>query len=350
MDGREAMSMSGPSYYMQRGMGAAGPGAQPGLRGPSPVIRSMPNPGASLAMQSSVSFGHGFHVESPPPPPPPPPPPTAHEVGAGAAAGEPVKRKRGRPRKYGPDGSVSLGLSPMSASAPQGVLMGSGSVSASAGPSQRRGRGRPPGTGRKQQLALLGEWVAGSAGMGFTPHVIRIEPGEDIASKIMSFSQQGPRAVCILSANGVVSAVTLRQPASTTGTVTFEGRFEILCLSGSYLPSNTGGTRGRTGGLSVSLSGADGRVLGGGVGGRLTAATPVQVIVGSFMYGGTKAKNKASSSQDPGAEPDSPIGATSSTPTITPPNQNLTPVMGGWSSSRHLEIRPGHIDIDLTRG
>lgn len=159
MDGREAMSMSGPSYYMQRGMGAAGPGAQPGLRGPSPVIRSMPNPGASLAMQSSVSFGHGFHVESPPPPPPPPPPPTAHEVGAGAAAGEPVKRKRGRPRKYGPDGSVSLGLSPMSASAPQGVLMGSGSVSASAGPSQRRGRGRPPGTGRKQQLALLGELV-----------------------------------------------------------------------------------------------------------------------------------------------------------------------------------------------
>lgn len=56
-----------------------------------------------------------------------------------------------------------------------------------------------------------------------------------------------------------------------------QGRFEILCLSGSYLPSNTGGTRGRTGGLSVSLSGADGRVLGGGVGGRLTAATPVQV-------------------------------------------------------------------------
>ncbi|XP_020081645.1 AT-hook motif nuclear-localized protein 9-like, partial [Ananas comosus] len=132
--------------------------------------------------------------------------------------------------------------------------------------------------------------------------------------------------------------------------IILQGRFEILCLSGSYLPSNTGGTRGRTGGLSVSLSGADGRVLGGGVGGRLTAATPVQVIVGSFMYGGTKAKNKASSSQDPGAEPDSPIGATSSTPTITPPNQNLTPVMGGWSSSRHLEIRPGHIDIDLTRG
>lgn len=45
---------------------------------------------------------------------------------------------------------------------------------------------------------------------------------QDIATKIMSFSQQGPRAVCILSANGAVSTVTLRQPASSGGTVTYE--------------------------------------------------------------------------------------------------------------------------------
>lgn len=40
----------------------------------------------------------------------------------------------------------------------------------------------------------------------------------------MSFSQQGPRAVCILSANGAVSTVTLRQPATSGGTVTYEVR------------------------------------------------------------------------------------------------------------------------------
>jgi len=45
---------------------------------------------------------------------------------------------------------------------------------------------------------------------------------QDIATKIMSFSQQGPRAVCILSANGAVSTVTLRQPATSGGTVTYE--------------------------------------------------------------------------------------------------------------------------------
>lgn len=56
-----------------------------------------------------------------------------------------------------------------------------------------------------------------------------------------------------------------------------QGRFEILSLSGSILLSESGGQRSRTGGLSVSLAGPDGRVLGGGVAGLLTAASPVQV-------------------------------------------------------------------------
>jgi hypothetical protein len=38
-----------------------------------------------------------------------------------------------------------------------------------------------------------------------------------------------------------------------------------------------GGQRSRTGGLSVSLAGPDGRLLGGGVAGLLIAASPVQV-------------------------------------------------------------------------
>lgn len=52
-----------------------------------------------------------------------------------AAPGTEVKKKRGRPRKYGPDGTVSLALSPMpiSSSIP---LTGEFS-------SWKRGRGRP---------------------------------------------------------------------------------------------------------------------------------------------------------------------------------------------------------------
>ncbi|CAA0806993.1 AT-hook motif nuclear-localized protein 10 [Striga hermonthica] len=43
-----------------------------------------------------------------------------------------------------------------------------------------------------------------------------------------------------------------------------------------------GGQRSRTGGLSVALSGPDGRVLGGSVAGLLVAAFPSQVVVGCF--------------------------------------------------------------------
>jgi hypothetical protein len=38
----------------------------------------------------------------------------------------------------------------------------------------------------------------------------------------MAFSQNGPRGICILSANGAISNVTLRQAATSGGTVTYE--------------------------------------------------------------------------------------------------------------------------------
>ena len=43
------------------------------------------------------------------------------------------------------------------------------------------------------------------------------------------------------------------------------------------MPSENGGTKGRSGGMSVSLAGSDGRVVGGGLAGMLVAAGPVQV-------------------------------------------------------------------------
>ncbi|KAK9143685.1 hypothetical protein Syun_013085 [Stephania yunnanensis] len=211
---------------------------------------------------------------------------TPVSVGLGGTATV-VKKKRGRPRKYGPDGTVStLALSPMpiSASAPPPQ------VSRISGEKQQRGRGRPTGVLNKiynkveiDNSGGKGEWVSCSSGLNFTPHVITVAAGEDVTMKIISFSQQGPRAICILSANGAISNVTLRQPDSSGGTLTYEGRFEILSLSGSFMPTESGGTRSRSGGMSVSLASPDGRVVGGGVAGLLVAATPVQVVVGSFL-------------------------------------------------------------------
>ncbi|XP_028765870.1 AT-hook motif nuclear-localized protein 10 isoform X2 [Neltuma alba] len=182
---------------------------------------------------------------------------------------EPLKRKRGRPRKYRPDDAMALVSAPKPPAL--SVNQSSGGSASPTSTSLKKVRGRPPGSSKKHQLEALGP-----AGVGFTPHVITVKAGEDVSSKIMSFSQHGSRAVCILSANGAISNVTLRQAATSGGTVTYEGRFEILSLSGSFLVSEHGSQWSRTGGLSVSLSGPDGRVLGGGVAGLLTAASPVQ--------------------------------------------------------------------------
>lgn len=54
---------------------------------------------------------------------------------------------------------------------------------------------------------------------------------QDVANKIMSFAQHGPRAVCVISANGAISNVTLRQQSSSGGNVTYEviEIFLLLC-------------------------------------------------------------------------------------------------------------------------
>uniref|UniRef100_A0A0E0BE31 AT-hook motif nuclear-localized protein n=1 Tax=Oryza glumipatula TaxID=40148 RepID=A0A0E0BE31_9ORYZ len=243
--------------------------------------------------------------------------------------GELMRKKRGRPRKYAPDGSMALALAPISSASggaappppPPGHQPHGFSISSPASDPNAKRRGRPPGSGKKKQFEALGSW-----GIAFTPHILTVKAGEvnpdlktkrlsflpsflldpsvqpaiaesaaavqqvDVASKIMAFSQQGPRTVCILSANGAISNVTLRQPATSGGLVTYEGRFEIISLSGSFLLAEDGDTRSRTGGLSVALAGSDGRVLGGCVAGMLMAATPVQVVVASFIAEGKKSK------------------------------------------------------------
>ncbi|GMI75858.1 AT-hook motif nuclear-localized protein 1 [Hibiscus trionum] len=192
--------------------------------------------------------------------------------------GSTEKKKRGRPRKYGADGTMARALSPMPISSSVPPVAGE----FSSGGKHGRGRGSSYQIKHHKGMDMenLGDLAGTSAGTNFAPHIITVDPGE-----VISFSQQGPRAICIISANGVISNVTLRQPNSSGGTRTYEGRFEILSLSGSFMPTETQGTRSRSGGMSVSLASPDGRVVGGGVAGLLVAASPVQVVVGSFLPG-----------------------------------------------------------------
>lgn len=80
--------------------------------------------------------------------------------------GELVKRKRGRPRKYGAEGTMSLGLnfvssSPVVAAGSTGfsspfVGTAPNPASSTSAGVMKKPRGRPPGSGKKQQMAALG--------------------------------------------------------------------------------------------------------------------------------------------------------------------------------------------------
>ncbi|KAG0464174.1 hypothetical protein HPP92_020243 [Vanilla planifolia] len=189
---------------------------------------------------------------------------------------EPVKRKRGRPRKYGALPSSRLLTLPISAastaSKPSPLLLHSSPDSSS----RKKEASAASSSMRKAKFAALG-----SAGEEFTPHVFTFSAGEDVVYKLMCMMQQLKRAICVLTATGSIVNPSLCQSGSSSS-ITYEGKFEIISLSGSLLYTKACDPL-RTGKLVICLSGMDGRIVGGGVEGSLIAAGPVQMIAGSFL-------------------------------------------------------------------
>jgi len=191
MDGKELISPSDlQSFYQHqhhqqqqhRAALAAGGGAHSpsSLAGMHSVIRPMPNmPNMNMSATAILnSIGGGslagmqFQMDTAPPP-------LMHNsttmasVSASAsgtvppapAPAEPVKRKRGRPRKYGPDGTIKAAASAAQQQQHQLVSAPPRMGSSMSGPDMLQGargmddpahkkrRGRPPGTGKKQHTS-----------------------------------------------------------------------------------------------------------------------------------------------------------------------------------------------------
>ncbi|KAB5538781.1 hypothetical protein DKX38_016314 [Salix brachista] len=144
------------------------------------------------------------------------------------------------------------------------------------GSTSRRPRGRPAGSKNKPKPPIV---ITKESPNSLRSHVMEISSGSDIVESIATFSHRRHRGVSILSGSGIVNNVTLRQPAAPGGVITLHGRFEILSLSGSFLPAPS--PPGATG-LTVYLAGGQGQVVGGTVMGELIAAGPVMVIAATF--------------------------------------------------------------------
>ncbi|MCD7453343.1 hypothetical protein HAX54_020641 [Datura stramonium] len=362
MDRREAMMLPGSApYYMQRGMSGAGMPLV--YRNHQVLILHYLLPFNLVVVVASIPQTLVMDPSSTISP--------RGSIGASSAPpqGEPVRRKRGRPRKRGveeghqglDESSNSLLLSSQTTACfflAVGYLHHhdfvyhrvSSSIDESCALAYQNliNDARSIGIGTK--FFRIASTVDGCPIQLelVLPACHAIAVGEDITTKIMSFSQQGPRSMmhfirqmvssplpitvscCLLNGGQNVygfrlicrKLLSFLEMLDEIELFLLMGRFEILCLSGSFLVNDSGGSRGRVGSLSISLASPDGRVIGGGVGGVLIAASPIQTTDNSV----------------------NPADALS--------NQNLTPSssIGVWPSSRQMDLQTGHIDIDLMRG
>lgn len=141
---------------------------------------------------------------------------------------------------------------------------------------RRKPRGRPAGSKNKPKPPII---ITRDSANALRSHVMEIANACDVQESISNFANRRQRGVCILSGSGTVTNVTLRQPASPGAVVTLHGRFEILSLSGSFLPPPAPPAAS---GLTIYLAGGQGQIVGGSVVGPLLASGPVVVMAASF--------------------------------------------------------------------
>lgn len=140
----------------------------------------------------------------------------------------------------------------------------------------RRPRGRPAGSKNKPKPPVI---ITRESANTLRAHILEIGNGCDVFECVSTYARRRQRGICILSGSGTVTNVSIRQPAATGSVVTLHGRFEILSLSGSFLPppAPPGATS-----LTIFVAGGQGQVVGGSVVGELIASGPVIVIASSF--------------------------------------------------------------------
>ncbi|KAJ8457836.1 hypothetical protein OPV22_030762 [Ensete ventricosum] len=142
----------------------------------------------------------------------------------------------------------------------------------------RRPRGRPPGSKNKPKPPVI---ITRESAAALRSHVFEVASGADIMDAVAAFARRRQLGVAVLSASGAVTNVTLRQPGPQPGgtVVAIPGRFEVLSLSGAFLP--TPALSGATG-LTLYMVGGEGQVVGGSVVGELVASGPVMIIAATF--------------------------------------------------------------------
>lgn len=152
----------------------------------------------------------------------------------------------------------------------------------------RRPRGRPPGSKNKPKPPVF---VTREPDTAMSPYVLEISDGSDIVAAITRLCNNRATGLCVLSGSGAVSNVSFQQPTTTTA-INFHGRFDLLSISATILPSSVTSSslkgsedflaRLPAARFAVSVSAPQGQTIGGTVNGPLIAAGTVYIIAASF--------------------------------------------------------------------
>ncbi|CAI9781647.1 unnamed protein product [Fraxinus pennsylvanica] len=158
----------------------------------------------------------------------------------------------------------------------QGLELDTSNTSSGGGVGARRQRGRPPGAKNKPKPPVI---ITRESANTLRAHILEVGSGCDVFEAVATYARKKQKGICILSGTGTVNNVSLRQPTAVGSVVVLQGKFEILSLSGSFLPppAPPGATS-----LTIYLSGGQGQVVGGNVVGALVASGPVIIIAASF--------------------------------------------------------------------
>ena len=120
-------------------------------------------------------------------------------------------------------------------------------------------------------------------------HCVRISPGDDVLACLLDFvTQRGLTAAAVVSAVGSTGTTTLR-PAGGEPTRTFEGKFEVVSLSGTIAPGGQpggdiyGGVDGEKHHLHLSIAGPDCATYGGHLLAGTTVRTTLEVVIADLV-------------------------------------------------------------------
>ncbi|KAK6918037.1 PPC domain [Dillenia turbinata] len=159
-----------------------------------------------------------------------------------------------------------------------------------------RGRGRPVGSGARQPRPPVppprppsSQLFYGGDSQDLT---FMLKRGEDLADMLISVASNESRVLQINSAQGRLSLVTLAAP-NCASPISYEGQWEMLSLTGVYVPGNNVGRGHPIGGVSISFIGRSGVVIQGRIVGPVIVDTAVVVCMTAYnLNGGEKPRRK----------------------------------------------------------